>query len=161
MANFVFNVAKGRVAELVRRVDANDPSTAILVIMAINTSATDATLMDLDTFAAIESDANTAEVTNTGYARKILADTDVTTPAPDDTNDRMPVDIADQTWTAVSAGDAWTDLVIGYIAAPAAAGEAADNANIIPLTLHDFAVTPNGGDITAQVADFFRATQPA
>ena len=31
----------------------------------------------------------------------------------DDTNDRMPLDLADQTWTAVSAG-AVTDLVICY-----------------------------------------------
>ena len=154
----VFNVAKGRAAELHNRVANNDPATAILVIMAVNSTAADTVMVDLDTFAAIESDANTAEVTNTNYGRKILADTDISAVTVNDTSDRVEADIADQTWTAVATGDAWTHLVFGYIAAPAAAGEAADNANIVPLTMHEFAVSPNGGDVTAQVADYYRAS---
>ena len=55
MADFVFNQAKGKAAEWAARVEANDPANAVFVIEAINTSATDATLRDLDTFALIES----------------------------------------------------------------------------------------------------------
>lgn len=153
MADFVFNIAKGRVAELYNRVDSNDPSTAELYIMAFNTSATDATLRDLDTVAAIEADANTAEATNSGYTRRVLTDTDLVAFAPDDANDRVDLDIPDQTWTAVAAGTNWTDICIAY-----GLNAGADSAKV-PLTWHDFVVTPGGSDIVMQVAaaGFFRA----
>jgi hypothetical protein len=153
MADFIFNVAKGKVAEYAARVTANDPTNSALIVVAINTSATDATLRDLDTLAAIEADANTAEVTNTNYARKTITTVTVTV---DDTNDRVDVDFADQTWTAVASGTAWTDLIVCYDADTTAGTDS----NIIPLTQHDFAVTPDGSDITAQIATagFFRAS---
>jgi hypothetical protein len=156
MADFVFNVAKGRVAELFKRVDDGDPAAARLLVVAINTAATDATLRDLDTLAAIEADANTAEVTNTNYARKTLAAADVAFTVDDD-NDRVDLDIADQTWNAVAAGDAWTDLLVCYI--PDGVTPGADT-TVIPLTCHDFSITPDGSNITAQInaAGFFRAS---
>jgi hypothetical protein len=154
MANFVFNIAKGRVAELYNRVDTNDPTNAQLIVLAINTTATDATLMDLATVAAIEADANTAEVTNANYARKLLVDTDLGLMTVDNTNDRMPLDLPDQTWTSVAVGTAWTDLIIAYDSD----STAGTDANVTPLTCHDFAVTPNGGNITAQINDFYRAS---
>ena len=156
MADLVFNIAKGKVAEYAARVNANDPTNSALIVVAINTTATDATLRDLDTLAAIEADANTAEVTNTGYARKVLTDAGGITVTVDDTNDRVDVDIPDQTWTAVASGTAWTDLVICYDADTTAGTDA----NIVPLTLHDFAVTPDGSDLTAQISasGFFRAS---
>lgn len=153
MADFVFNIAKGRAAELYNRVDANDPSTAELYVMAFNSGATDATLRDLDTVALIEADASTAEATNSGYSRKVLTDADLVAFAPDDTNDRMDLDIPDQTWTAVAAGTNWTDICIAY-----GLNGGADSAKV-PLTWHDFVVTPGGSDIVMQVAatGFFRA----
>ena len=156
MSDFVFNVAKGKVAEYAARVNANDPTNSALIVVAINTTATDATLRDLDTLAAIEADANTAEVTNTGYARKVLTDAGGITVTVDDTNDRVDVDIPDQTWTAVSAGTAWTDLVICYDNDTTGGTDA----NIVPLTLHDFAITPDGSNVTAQISasGFFRAS---
>ncbi len=157
MADFVFNIAKGRVAELYNRVDLNDPANSALIIVAFNAGAmTDATARDYDTLAAIEADAAAAEVTNTGYARKTLTDADIVAFAPDDTNDRVDLDIPDQTWTAVAAGSAWTDLVVCYDSDTTAGTDS----NIVPLTWHDFAVTPDGSDITAQIAaaGFFRAS---
>src|SRR5262245_26985197 len=155
MADFVFNVAKGRVAELYNRVDSNDPSASTLVILVLATSGveTDAVLKDKDDVAALVSGA-TNEVTNTGYARKTLGDSDISAFAPDDTNDRVDLDIPDQTWTGVASGDGWNDLVIAY--SPSAGADP----TIVPLTLHDFVVTPDGSDITAQVnaAGFFRAS---
>lgn len=156
MADFVFNRAKGRVAELYNRVDLSDPTNAVLTIVIIVTTATDAVLKDLDDLAAVIADVNTAEVTNTNYARIELDDTDLAAFAPDDTNDRVDLDIPDQTWTAVAAGDSWTDLLICYDSDSLAGTDA----NIEPLTQHDFAVTPDGSDITAQIdaAGFFRAS---
>lgn len=147
MANFVFNIAKGRVAELFNRVDQNDPTNCAIVVVAVVATATDATMKDYDTLSALLGDANVAEATNTNYARKVLVDTDIATLAADDTNDLMQVTIADQTWSSVGAGDNWTDLIICYDGDTTAGTDA----NIIPLTCHDFSVTPNGGDITADV----------
>jgi len=156
MADQILNIALGRIAELYNRVDLNDPANSALVIVVINTSAADATLKDLDTLALVLADGNTAEVTNTNYARKVLTDADLTAFAPDDANNRVDLDIADQVWTAVAAGTAWTDLLICYDNDTTGGTDA----NIVPLGQYDFIVTPDGSDITAQVnaAGFFRAS---
>lgn len=154
MADFVYNISKGKVAEFGARVNANDPTNSVFLIEVVNTSATDATLKDLDDFAAIEADANTAEVANAGYARKTLSDTGGITVTVDDTNDRTDVDAPDQTWTAVAAGTAWTDVVTGYDSDSTAGTDSA----VKPMTQHDFSVTPDGSDITAQINVFFRAS---
>jgi len=157
MADFVFNIAKGRVAELYNRVDTNDPANSVLVVMVLSvTGDQDAAMKDVDDVAALTGLASVAEVTNTGYARIVLDDLDLAAFAPDDTNDRVDLDLADFTWTSVAAGSAWTDVVIGY-----------DNdstlgtdANIIPLVNLDFVITPDGSNITANLnaAGFYRAT---
>ncbi len=156
MADFVFNIAKGRVAELYNRVKSNDPANSALIIVVIDANGdTDATMKDRDDLAALLG-GTANEVTNTNYARKTLTDADLAAFAPDDTNDRVDLDIPDQTWTAVAAGTAWTDLLVCYD--PDTTG-GTDSA-IIPLTCHDFPVTPDGSDITAQInaAGFFRAS---
>lgn len=157
MADLVFNIAKGRAAELYNRVDTNDPANSALVIAILATAGieSDATLRDKDTLADVVS-GTTNEVTNSGYARKVLTDADIVAFAPDDTNDRVDLDIPDQTWTAVAAGDGWNDLVIAYDNDTTSGTDA----NIVPMTLHDFVVTPDGSDIVAQVAaaGFFRAS---
>jgi len=157
MANFVFNIALGRVAELYNRVDLSDPTNAVLVILVLATSGveSDATLKDKDDVAALVSGA-TNEVTNSGYARKVLTDADIAAFAPDDTNDRVDLDIPDQTWTGVAAGDGWNDLVVAYDSDSTGGADSA----IVPMTQHDFVVVPDGSDITAQIAaaGFFRAS---
>ena len=154
MANLVFNIALGRVVELYNRVDSNDPTNAVLVIVAIDANGdTDATMKDRDDLAALLG-GTANEVTNSGYARKVLSDSDLVAWAPDDGNDRVDLDVADQTWTAVAAGDAWTDLLFCYDNN----STGGTDSSIVPMTCHDFAITPSGSDITAQVANFFRAS---
>ena len=156
MADFVFNIAKGRVAELYNRVDSNDPANSALIIVVIDANGdTDATMRDRDDLSALLG-GTANEVTNTNYARKTLTDADLTALTIDDTNDRVDLDIPDQTWTAVAAGTAWTDLLVCYDGDTTGGTDS----NIIPLTCHDFAVTPDGSDITAQIAaaGFFRAS---
>ena len=159
MANLVFNISLGRVTELYNRVDLNDPTASTLVVIVLATTGieADSVLRDMDTVAALVAGA-TNEVTNSGYARKVLADADLVAFAPDDTNDRVDLDIPDQTWTAVAAGDGWNDIVICYCAA--ADTTTANNAGIVPMTLHDFQLVPDGSDITAQIAatGFYRAS---
>lgn len=158
MANFVFNIAKGRVVEYYNRVKSNDPTNSAFIIVVLATSGleSDAVLLDKDDLAAVVA-GTTNEVTNTNYARKTLTDSDLAAlPAPDDTNDRYDIDIPDQTWTAVAAGDGWSKLLICYDSDTTSGTDS----SIIPLTAHDFVVTPDGSDITAQIATagFFRAS---
>lgn len=158
MADIVFNVAKGKVNEYVKRVDADDPTNSVLVVVLLATTGleSDATLLDKDDLAALVA-GTTNEATNTGYARKVLTQADVTAPAPDDTNDWQAADIPDQTWTAVAndGTGAISKLVVCYDSDSTGGADSA----IIPLTMHDFAVTPDGSDITAQInaTGFYKA----
>jgi hypothetical protein len=156
MADFQYNVARGRVVELARRVLNNDPATAGFTVVAINTTATDATLQDLDTLAAIIADGNTAEVTNSGYARHDISDTvGGLAIQVDDTNNWTDVDFGDITFTNIAAGDAWTDLVVCYN--PDITADV--DANILPLCQFDYPATPDGSSlvVTLDAEGFFRS----
>ncbi len=157
MANQIFNIALGRVAELYNRVDLNDPANAALIIAVLATTGieSDAVLKDKDDLAAVVA-GTTNEVTNSGYARKVLTDADLTAFAPDDSNDRVDLDIPDQTWTGVAAGDGFNDFLTCYDSDTTGGTDA----NIVPMTMHDFVLVPDGSDITAQIAaaGFYRAS---
>jgi hypothetical protein len=154
VATLTFNIAKGRVAELHNRVKVGDPAAARLYVIPISRGAvTDAQLVDADDFAAIVTLGVTERTTN-GWNRKTLAAADLSVINNDDTNDRMALDSGDFTWTGVAlAGGAITDLVICY-----ASVGSPTNAQLLPMTNHDFAITPDGSDVVATVADYFRAT---
>lgn len=152
MADIVFNIAKGRVAELYNRVDTNDPANSAIVVVPVDVGATsDATIRDFDTLAAILAGGITERTTG-GWNRKTLTDADLAAMTPDDTNDRMDLDTADLVWTAVSAG-AVTDLIFCYDNDTTGGTDA----NLVPLTMHDFPITPDGSDVTGAVANFYRA----
>lgn len=153
MADIVFNISKGRVAELYNRVDSNDPANSAIIVVPVDVGATtDATIKDFATLAAVTAGGVTERTTG-GWNRKTLTDADLSAMTVDNTNDRMPLDTADLTWTAVSAG-AVTDLIFCYDSDTTGGTDA----NIVPMTMHDFAITPDGSDVTATVADFFRAS---
>ena len=156
MADFIFNICLGRGVEFYNRVDTNDPANSALIILVLNQTGieSDATLKDKDDLAAVLA-GTTAEVTNAGYARKTLTDADLVAFAPDDANDRTDLDIPDQTFSAVTSGDNWSDIVICYDSDTTGGTDT----NIVPMSQHDFSVTPDGSDITAQIsaAGFYRA----
>ena len=146
MADLVFNIAKGKHAYY-----ATLPATADALIAVVLESAglqDDSLLKDHDTLAAILA-ANTEQ---TAMGRKTLANVTVTV---DDTNDRVDIDADDLTWTA-AIGNPIGALVICY---DPSVGTGTD-AELIPLSKHDFTLTPNGSDIIAQVpaGGFLRAS---
>jgi len=152
MANIVFNIAKGRVVEYYNRVENNDPANSAIILVPIETSGleSDATLIDKDDLAAVLA-GTTNEQTTMG--RKTLTDAELAAlPAPDDTNDRYDVSLPTVTWTAAT-GNAISKILVCYDADTAAGTDA----NIIPLTMFDFAVTPSGTDIQVLAGTFFRA----
>jgi hypothetical protein len=154
MADLVFNIAKGKVAQYFQNVEDGSPANAKVYMIVFNCSNTDDEVRNCDTVAAIEALASTAEVTNTNYSRKEVLAADITITV-DDTNDRVDIDIADESWTAVAAGTAWTDICLAYDPD----STTGTDSTLVPLTWHDFAVTPDGSDITAQInaSGVFRA----
>lgn len=159
MADFVFNIAKGKAAEYAARVNANDPEKAVFNVRMIASTGVqaDSVLIDLDTFEALVAGA-TNFATNTGSTPKVIDQTGGITVTVDDTNDRTDVDMPDQTFTALANDGTGgvSDLVIGYDSD----SSAGTDANIVPITQHDFAITPDGSDVTVQfaAAGFFRAS---
>lgn len=143
MADFVFNIAKGAAAEKFRDGAANG------IMLLLSAQETEADCKDHDELNALLGAAGNTEVSDASYARKTGLTGTVTV---DDSNDRVDVDIPDQTWSALEGPDP-TDLVVAYEESAAETGR-------IPLTSHDFAVTSDGSDVTVQVnaSGFYRAS---
>lgn len=145
MADFVYNVAKGKVAEKI----ADGATIKLLVLKA---AAADSVLIDLDTVSAILANGSTTEADFTNYARATLASLSAT---PDDANDRMDVDAADVTFT--SAGGASNNTTTDAVIYEDVDGT---DANAIPLVQLDAVFTTDGNDVKLQfaTAGFFRAS---
>ena len=150
MADGVFNIAKGAVHQMAL-VSPND-----FLVLLLQANEAEATLITRADVAAVLAEAGTTEATFTNYARK----TGLTgTVNVDNVNDRVDVDLSDQTWTAAGNGtnNTLTKLVVAWDTSVSPLGGDAD---LKPLTHHDFAVTTDGSDVTAQfdAAGFFRAS---
>jgi len=146
MADGVFNIAKGAVAEKIRDAGSN------VGVMLLKAAEADNTLDDYDDLAALLGAAGNTEADFTNYARK----TGLTgTVSVDDANNQVDADVPDQTWTAAggTTDNTLVKVIIFY-------EEGASDAGRIPLTHHDFAVTTDGSDLTAQIASagFYRAS---
>lgn len=146
MADGVFNIAKGAVVEKFR------DSGAVGLILLLSANELETTLIDHDTVALMLADIGNTEATFTSYGRKEGL---TGTIFVDDPNDRVDVDIPDQTWSPAGNGtnNTLTKLIVAY-------EESAADSGRIPLTHHDFGVTTDGSDLTAQIATagFFRAS---
>lgn len=139
MADFVFNISKGKLAYY-----AGLPAAAdALIMVPVESSGleTDSTLKDYDDLSTLLA-GSTNEQTTAG--RKTISSVTVTV---DDTNDRVDMDFADQTWTGLT-GNAIGAVLVCY---DNDTGAGTDS-NIVPMTKHDFAITPDGSDVTLVVA---------
>jgi hypothetical protein len=151
MANVVFNIAKGRVAELHERVNNNDPSTSGLILVPIETSGivSDATMIDYDTLDALLAGASNEQTT---MGRKTFTDASLAAFTANDTSDRSECALPTVAYTAAS-GNAISAFVLCY--APDTAGA---DSTFIPLTKFDFVYTPSGIDLVFAAGDYFRAS---
>lgn len=147
MPDGCFNVSKGKIryyTELPAAADA-------LIIVPIEATGLEAddTLNNHDTLSALLAATNNEQVT---MGRKTVT---TVTNTVDDTGNTFDADFADPVWTAAT-GNAVGKLVVCYDPDTAVGTDA----DLIPLTHHDFAVTPDGTDITGTVAasGFYRAS---
>lgn len=136
MGDFIFNTLKGAWAEKAR-----DDATKFGVLL-LKTVESDALMRDRTTVTDLLAGSTEANFTN--YARK----TPITgTLTVDQANDRVDLDIPDQTWTSAGGGvnNTLAKLVVFY-------EEAAADGTRIPVSAHDFVTTTDGTDLAAQIA---------
>ncbi|MFF7881046.1 hypothetical protein ACH40F_07785 [Streptomyces sp. NPDC020794] len=148
MPNIVFNTALGRVSYLASLPAANDALIAVPIETAGIVS--DATMRDYHDLQSLLAGASNEQTT---MGRKTLTGVTVTV---DDAADRVAVDSVDIVWTGAT-GNPISALVICYVPD----NTAPNDATTIPLTKHDFAITPDGSDVAATVADLYRANSAA
>lgn len=140
MANFVFNIGKGRIRQLI-------VAGATLKALVLKTADTDAAMKDVDTITALlATAADEADFTN--YARVTLSSLASTV---DDTGDDVNGDCADITFTSAggATNNTTTDLIIYY---DPGGGDSA----CVPLVCLDCVFTTNGQNVTLTIdADGF------
>lgn len=147
MANFAFNISKGEIKKYCKLDGGANDALIVIPIEATGVEADD-TLNNYDDVAALLVGTNNEQTT---MGRKTISSVTITV---DDINNWVDCDFADQVWTGAT-GNAISDLLVAYDPDTTAGTDS----SLVPLTFHDFAVTPDGSDITAQVAaaGFFRA----
>lgn len=147
MADGVFNIAKGKVKYYAELPAASDA----LVIVPIEATGleSDDDLNDYVTLSAILAASNNEQTT---MGRKTYT---VVTNTVDNVGNTFDSDIADPVWTEAS-GNPVGKLIICY---DPDTGAGTDE-DLIPLTYHNFAVTPDGTDITGTIAasGYYRAS---
>jgi hypothetical protein len=141
--DFVFNIAKGAVAEKLR----DDPTK--LGILLLKTVEADAAMQDRATVAAIL--ANNTEANFTNYGRKTGITATLTI---DNSGDQALCDIADQSWPAAGGvlNNNLAKLIVFY-------DEGGTDGTRIPLTAHQYVQTTDGSTLTAQIntSGFYKA----
>lgn len=143
MTDICFNIAKGAVVEKIR----ND-ATHVGVLL-LKTVESDALMKDRATVAAVV--ANSTEANFTNYVRKTFLTATLTV---DYTNDRVDVDLADQTWT--SAGGGLNNTLAKVVVFHDPDG---DDSTAVPLVALGFVATTDGTNLVWQLdsAGFYRA----
>lgn len=112
---------------------------------------TAAEVADLNTVTELLAVASVDEAAGGSYARQNLASVTAT---EDDTNDRVNLDAANATFSAVAAG---AEIYGGFISQ----GTGVDGDHLVSVFIlkdsgSGTGITPNGSDITATISDFAR-----
>lgn len=144
MANISANIALGRECEFHWRVDNDDPtnSALVLVVLAASGLEDDSVLRTYDTLSALLAAANN-EVTNVNYARIVLTQADIAAFTVDDSANTITLPLANQTFTAIAAGDSWSKLLICYDNDTTGGTDA----NIIPVKMFDIRSPVTGAPV--------------
>lgn len=153
MADIVANISLGEVKKFAKLDGGANDAFIIGLVKSAGLEA-DGALRDHDDIAAMLVATND-ECDFTNYARKTVSALTITV---DDTNNRVDIDMADQTWTA--AGGVTNNTIGKLFTAYDPDTTAGTDATLVPQTYHDFSVTTDGSDLTAVVAStgFYRAS---
>lgn len=150
MADFEFNVAKGKTGYYAGLPGTND--ALVLVLLQADGIDDDGTLADYDDLGALLAANDEADFTN--YERKTLTGVSWTV---DDVNDRADADADDVSFP--SAGGAVNNTLAKAVICYDPDTTGGTDADLIPLTAHDVAATTDGTTLNIGVPSggFFRA----
>lgn len=149
MANIVFNIALGYLKRYAEQVGTGN---AALIIVPLETAGlvADSTMRDYADLSTLLAGATNEQTT---MGRKTVTACTVTV---DNTGNQLTLDIADQTWTAAT-GNAISKLLLCFDNDTTSGTDS----NIVPLTCHDFAITPDGSDVTVTIANWATSSSAA
>lgn len=159
MVDSPFTIALGRTIELYANVKGNNPANSAFIVVLLQASVADDTLADFDDLAALLADAGNTEATFTNYTRKTVTDAELAAlPAPDDGGNFRLAPFPDQTF--VNAGGATNNTMTKALICYDADTTGGTDANIVPLSQHDFTSTTDGSDITISFpSDWYKAAR--
>ncbi len=144
MANTVYAISKGKVAELLQRVENNIPAGCKIQIKLFKAFTFDAG--DNTETEVVASGSTECDFTN--YETKSIVAAALTPPADDGTN--MIATLPDQTWAA--AGGTLDNDILKLVTFYDPDGSDTAGTNV-PMTAHDFVKSTNGGDIVSDGLD--------
>lgn len=154
MANYTFNIAKGRVAAFYERVKSNDPANSALILIALSVQGSEAEAQDYDTVAAVLA-GTSDEQTSGGWARITLTDAQLAAfPAPNDTDNRMDIALPLTSFGSPTAGNDTAGLLIAYDSDTTGGTDA----NLLPISSHTFVVESDGNEVVLNLGDFMRSS---
>lgn len=153
MAAFVFNAAKGKVVYYAGLPASND--AIVIVLLKSGNLEAGATMKDYDTLSALLA-GTSDEADFTNYARRVLSSGFTIT--IDDSANEVDIDQADQQWT--NAGGAVNNSLGKVLFCYDPDSTSGTDADIIPLTAHDFVATTDGRTLTMTIdpLGFYAAT---
>lgn len=151
METFVFNVAKGRVAEFVHRVDSNDPANSALIVVPLSVGGTQAQGQDFNNLASLLADAAWDEMTTGGWVRKTLTDAQISDITVDTANNVVYAALPDIVYTTP------TGAIVGVVICYDSDTTSGTDTNIIPMTAHAIAFTGAGSNVTLHASNFYEA----
>lgn len=138
MANLVTNIGKGRFVHYATLPLAND--ALIAVVLEASGLEADSALQDYTSLQALLAGPSNEQ---TVMGRKTLTGVTVSV---NNSTDIATVNCDDLSWT-LATGNPTGKLVICYDPDVTSGSDA----DVIPLTLHDFAMTPDGTDVVVQI----------
>jgi hypothetical protein len=138
-----FNISKHKIGWYFEQAEAGGTAALILVLLKATGLEADATIADHDNVSVLlAGTSDQADFTN--YARKTVSGSTIDVNF-DDTNNRVLLDMPDQTWTA--AGGATNNALGALLIAFDANTGAGTDTDLVPLLKLDFTATTDGNDL--------------
>ncbi len=153
MANYTFNIAKGRVATFHDNVNDNSPANSAIILIPLSAQGTEAEAQDYDTVTAVLGGTSDEQLGG-GWVRKAITDANIVASVLNDTNNRRDLALEAVVWTAPATGNDTVALLFAYD--PDTTG--GTDADLIPISSHTFTITANGTNVTLNAGNYMQSS---
>lgn len=157
MADFIFNVSKGKDISFIDNVINNTPANSAIIVVLLSASQADDSLRDYTDLAALLADAGNTEADFTNYSRKVITDVDGLTLTIDNVANTVTPDLTDQIWTA--AGGTTNNTLSKLLLCYDSDTTTGTDSDLTPMYAYDFVATTNGENLEARPSASGLSTQ--